>query len=264
VTAKHATLRHVESGEWRLGDGRPGEDADSTPWTDRPATPDSAPDLWGEDSPDTWRVTQPWRPRRQADTTGATDRAGSPGEAPAPGYGSGAYPTIPYGPASYGQGGYAPAPASVPYGPPSYGQPQYGEETAGPNGYPPAGLDQRSRTDLGARHRSATEQPGSAPPPPPAPPPPLGRVLGLTAGWYAIPTVAYLFWLIALSDDRPGSTGSRQLSGALPWLVAAIAVSLALCVLLRRVTVGWRSLGVSFAAAVIGAGLATMLHSFAA
>jgi hypothetical protein len=32
---------------------------------------------------------------------------------------------------------------------------------------------------------------------------------------------------------------------------------------LRRLTVGWGAIGVSFAAAVIGAGLATIIHSFA-
>jgi hypothetical protein len=261
----------VDSGEWR-----PDEGTDSTPWTDRPAAPEPAADLWGDDSPDTWAVTQPWRPRQQADSTRAGDRASVAADAPATGYGTGGYPTVPYrpghgeasyGPASYGQGGYAPAPIPVTHGQPGYGQQRYADEPAVANGYPSTGSDQRSRPDLGARHRSAPEHPSGAiaqPPPPPPAPPRLGRVLGLTAVWYAIPTVAYLIWLVALSDDRPGSTGTRQLSGTLPWLLAAVVVSMGLCLVLRRLTVGWRSLGVSFAAAIIGGGLATIIHSFAA
>jgi hypothetical protein len=46
-------------------------------------------------------------------------------------------------------------------------------------------------------------------------------------------------------------------------MFAAVLISGGLATALRRLTVGWGAIGVSFAAAVIGAGLATIIHSFA-
>jgi hypothetical protein len=48
---------------------------------------------------------------------------------------------------------------------------------------------------------------------------------------------------------------------SLPWLFGAVAMSLAVATMLRWATVGWRTLTLSFAAAVIGAGVATIAHS---
>jgi hypothetical protein len=90
--------------------------------------------------------------------------------------------------------------------------------------------------------------------------PTYGPVLGFTAGWYAIPAVLYLVWLVTMDSERQGLVG-RQFVASLPWLVGAVVISLAVAALLRWATVGWRTLTVSFAAAVIGAGVATIAHS---
>jgi hypothetical protein len=90
--------------------------------------------------------------------------------------------------------------------------------------------------------------------------PAYGPVLGFTAGWYAIPAVLYLVWLVTMDSERQGLIG-RQFVASLPWLVGAVVISLAVAALLRWATVGWRTLTLSFAAAVIGAGVATIAHS---
>jgi hypothetical protein len=90
--------------------------------------------------------------------------------------------------------------------------------------------------------------------------PAYGPVLGFTAGWYAIPAVLYLVWLLSLSGDQRGFS-NRGFVTSLPWLFASVAISLAVAALLRWATVGWRTLTLSFAAAVIGAGVATIAHS---
>ena len=90
--------------------------------------------------------------------------------------------------------------------------------------------------------------------------PAYGPVLGFTAGWYGIPAVLYLVWLLTLDSDRQGPVG-RQFVASLPWLVGALVLSLAVAGLLRWATVGWRTLTLSFAATVIGAGVATIAHS---
>ncbi len=92
--------------------------------------------------------------------------------------------------------------------------------------------------------------------------PAYGPVLGFTVGWYAIPAVLYLIWLFSLSSDQRGFSG-RDFVASLPWLSASVALSLAVAALLRWGTVGWRTLTLSFAAAVIGAGVATIAHSLA-
>ena len=85
-------------------------------------------------------------------------------------------------------------------------------------------------------------------------------VLAFTAGWYAIPAALYLVWLFTLQSDQRGFVG-RDFMSSLPWLFGAVAMSLAVATLLRWATVGWRTLTLSFAAAVIGAGVATIAHS---
>jgi hypothetical protein len=85
-------------------------------------------------------------------------------------------------------------------------------------------------------------------------------VLVVTAGWYAIPALLYLIWLLTMESDQRGVVG-RELVSSLPWLFGAVAMSLAVATLLRWATVGWRTLTLSFAAAVIGAGVATIAHS---
>jgi hypothetical protein len=127
----------------------------------------------------------------------------------------------------------------------------------------PSGGDSWSRTDLATRaevdHESEkveTRRRRSSYREEPA----YGPVLGFTAGWYAIPAVLYLVWLVTMDSERQGLIG-RQFVASLPWLVGAVVISLAVATLLRWATVGWRTLTLSFAAAVIGAGVATIAHS---
>ncbi len=70
----------------------------------------------------------------------------------------------------------------------------------------------------------------------------------------------HLIWLVTLDGDRQALAG-RTLVASLPWLAAALVVSLVVAGLLRWMVLGWRSLTVSFAAAVIGAGVTTIAHS---
>jgi hypothetical protein len=88
-----------------------------------------------------------------------------------------------------------------------------------------------------------------------------GPVLWLTAGWYALPATLHLIWLFTLDTERQ-EFAWRTFLASLPWLFGALVFSLAVAALLRWAIVGWRTLTVSFAAAVIGAGVTTIAHSF--
>ena len=90
--------------------------------------------------------------------------------------------------------------------------------------------------------------------------PAYGPVLGLTGAWYAVPAILYLMWLVTLSSDRRAVVG-HSFVASLPWLFAAVALSLAVAGLLRWAVVGWRAMTLSFASAVIGAGVTTIAHS---
>jgi hypothetical protein len=87
-------------------------------------------------------------------------------------------------------------------------------------------------------------------------------VLGLTLAWYVIPAVLYLLWLLTVGRHRPNSSGG-SIGASLPWLLAATVLSVTVAALLKWAIVGWRALTVSFAAAVIGAGVVTIAHSIA-
>jgi hypothetical protein len=90
--------------------------------------------------------------------------------------------------------------------------------------------------------------------------PSYGIVAALTTAWYALPSVVFLLWALTASGSRQGGVG-HQLGTSLPWLAAALSLSLVVAGLLRWAIVGWRALTLSFAAAVIGAGVATIAHS---
>jgi hypothetical protein len=90
--------------------------------------------------------------------------------------------------------------------------------------------------------------------------PAYGPVLGLTAAWYGVPAIFYLVWLVTLDSDRQSLVG-RTFVASLPWLFSAIVLSLAVAGLLRWAVVGWRAMTLSFASAVIGAGVTTIAHS---
>jgi hypothetical protein len=88
-----------------------------------------------------------------------------------------------------------------------------------------------------------------------------GPVLWLTAGWYALPATLHLIWLFTLDTERQ-EFAWRTFLASLPWLFGALVFSLAIAGFLRWAIVAWRTLTVSFAAAVIGAGVTTIAHSF--
>jgi hypothetical protein len=83
--------------------------------------------------------------------------------------------------------------------------------------------------------------------------------LGLTAAWYALPAVIYIGWVAFVGADSAG----EQLSKSVPWLLTALALSIAVAGLLRWALVGWRAVTLSFAAAIIGGGVTTIAHSLA-
>ena len=87
-------------------------------------------------------------------------------------------------------------------------------------------------------------------------------LFGLTAGWYALLALIYLGW-VAIAGGEGAGLGSQSVAASVPWLAIAVALSVAVAALLRWAVVGWRALTLSFAAAVIGAGVATVAHSLA-
>jgi len=90
--------------------------------------------------------------------------------------------------------------------------------------------------------------------------PSYGIIAALTTAWYALPGLLFLLWAFTARNGRQGGAG-HQLATSLPWLAAALVLSLVVAGLLRWAIVGWRALTLSFAAAVIGAGVATIAHS---
>jgi hypothetical protein len=90
--------------------------------------------------------------------------------------------------------------------------------------------------------------------------PRYGAVFGLTAAWYALLAVIFLGWLVIAGGQ---GSGARPVLASLPWVATAVLLSLAVAALLRWAVVGWRALTLSFAAAIIGAGVVTVAHSLA-
>jgi hypothetical protein len=70
-----------------------------------------------------------------------------------------------------------------------------------------------------------------------------------------------LIWLIAMDSDRR-STANRELLTNLPWVFTAVVLSVTIAWLMRWASIGWRTWTLTFAAAIIGAGVATIAHSF--
>jgi hypothetical protein len=89
-----------------------------------------------------------------------------------------------------------------------------------------------------------------------------GNVLTVTALWYLLPILFGSFWLLLLDPDRR-TAAYRDLLTNLPWEFSAFLLSLGVAALLRFASIGWRTWTMAFAATIIGAGLATVLHSFA-
>jgi hypothetical protein len=85
-------------------------------------------------------------------------------------------------------------------------------------------------------------------------------LFGLTAAWYSPVVLVFVAWVLLGNDET--SLAARMLSGLL-WLAGAALLSLAVVGLLRWAKIGWRTLTLSAAAALIGGGLATVAHTLA-
>ena len=88
-------------------------------------------------------------------------------------------------------------------------------------------------------------------------------LFGLTVSWYALLALTYLGW-VAIAGGQGANSGVQPVLASWPWLATAVALSMAVAALLRWAVVGWRALTLSFAAAVIGAGVMTIAHTVAA
>ncbi|GLZ77576.1 hypothetical protein Afil01_23830 [Actinorhabdospora filicis] len=115
------------------------------------------------------------------------------------------------------------------------------------------------------------------PPPdtPPTPPEPPDRVylpvLGVTVAWYLGLGLLLLLWAMFFADGAAASDCAPNLvcdpdvdprgavAAAAPWFGLAAATSLMLSVVLRLLAETWRAVSCGTAAAVIGAGLSTIL-----
>jgi hypothetical protein len=238
----------MDSGAWRYGQ------ADEPPPNGGPT-----PNLWADESTGGWsRTPGPEDTGWQRIGGWSQSNSGPANPPPAPALPQ--YPASSINPGgTFGKAGTLP---------PSYTQPgQYGGAVVPVS--PPAashgrtGLDTWSRPDSGPRRRFTEDDDLVSRPSRRGPfgeEPAYGPVLGYTAAWYGIPALLYLVWLVTLDDDRQGIVG-RQFLTSLPWLLAAVVLSLAVAAMLRWAIVGWRAITLSFAAAVIGAGVTTIAHS---
>jgi hypothetical protein len=96
-----------------------------------------------------------------------------------------------------------------------------------------------------------------------------------TAGWFGVPLCLYLLWVVTLHSapeagciDSAGgpcpaerAAAISDLVSALPRIAAALMISLAAAAVLRWASTSWRAITIGFAAAIVGAGAATVLFS---
>jgi hypothetical protein len=232
------------------GDGRYGQ-PDAGPGKE-------VPDLWGEDAP-AWDPTQAYYPGTVVKPRHAAEPPWS--SRPRPFGTTGENPGVP-----------GVDPDRLRGDPRWHTQPPPGE-AGGPT--PRASRTSQSRLDSlvrPIRRRSATSGDPGQPGPRHSSAPTdtvertaadatYGYVLGLTAAWYLVPLLLTTFWLIFLDTDRR-TLAFRALLTNLPWEFAAFILSLGVAALLRLASISWRAWTLAFAAGIIGAGLATVAHSF--
>lgn len=90
----------------------------------------------------------------------------------------------------------------------------------------------------------------------------------VTLAWYVVPWLVYLVWVVSQPavEGRCVDTGctaaarvSATLAGGWAWLGSSLAASLLVAVLLRLPRAGWRAGVAGTAAAILGAGLVTVV-----
>ncbi|HLU27140.1 MAG TPA: hypothetical protein VKZ65_01795 [Glycomyces sp.] len=86
--------------------------------------------------------------------------------------------------------------------------------------------------------------------------------------WYVVPALVYLVWVVTQPAvegtcvDTGCSAGARvaaTISGSWAWLGSSVTASLLVAVLLRLPRAGWRAGVAGTAAAILGAGLVTVV-----
>jgi hypothetical protein len=97
---------------------------------------------------------------------------------------------------------------------------------------------------------------------PPDDEPEYRRAITYTIAWYGVPGLLYLAWSLTLESSRRTFV-LHNFTASLLWLLGAAVLSLLVATILSWAAREWRSLTVSFAATVIGAGIATVAHSLA-
>jgi len=98
---------------------------------------------------------------------------------------------------------------------------------------------------------------------------------GWTAAWYTVPVAAYSAWSLTFPAD-PGTACSHPTGGAcesprtmalanlvhgMPRVAVALCIAFLVAGLIRLGSAAWRPITVGFSAAIVGAGLATVLYS---
>ncbi|WP_026928783.1 hypothetical protein [Glycomyces tenuis] len=90
----------------------------------------------------------------------------------------------------------------------------------------------------------------------------------VTLAWYVVPGLVYLVWVVShpAVEANCADTGcsaaariSATLSGGWAWLGSSLTASLLVAVLLRLPRAGWRAGVAGTAAAILGAGLVTVV-----
>jgi hypothetical protein len=90
----------------------------------------------------------------------------------------------------------------------------------------------------------------------------------VTLAWYVVPIVVYLAWVISQEPvDATCAEGgctvagrlSTAIAGGWAWTLSALTTSLLVAVLLRLPRAGWRAGVAGSAAAILGAGLVTVV-----
>ncbi|THV27090.1 hypothetical protein [Glycomyces paridis] len=90
----------------------------------------------------------------------------------------------------------------------------------------------------------------------------------VTLAWYAVPVVVYLTWVLSQPpvDARCAATGcsaaarvGEAAAGGWAWILSSLTASLLVAVLLRLPRAGWRAGVAGSAAAILGAGLVTVV-----
>jgi hypothetical protein len=129
--------------------------------------------------------------------------------------------------------------------------PAYGSPTSGlPAPYNPPGRTVVARRQVTVAAPPADDEPE------------YRRAITYTSAWYAVPGVLYLAWALTLESSRRTFV-LHNFTASLFWLFGAAVLSLLVATILSWAAREWRSLTVSFAATVIGAGIATVAHSLA-